>query len=166
MLPYTVEYQGASLYRSGRNTPSGRSTVSRPAAGDRNGGVVRPMSDGMPVIKCCGFASRRRLTLSSGGLAVIVLALACGSGCHDRVAPSSGAATNGSPGATGAGNPAIETLARFTDVAADSGVEFTYRDGQEAGHFAILESLGGGVALFDYDADGALDIFLPGGGKY
>jgi hypothetical protein len=61
---------------------------------------------------------------------------------------------------------ARKTLARFADVAQASGVKFMFRDGQEAGNFAILESLGGGAALFDYDADGALDIFLPGGGHY
>ena len=60
----------------------------------------------------------------------------------------------------------IETLARFTDVTETSGVDFTYRDGQEAGHFAIVESLGGGVALLDFDGDGALDLFMPGGGMY
>jgi hypothetical protein len=45
-------------------------------------------------------------------------------------------------------------------------VDFTYRNGQEAGHYAILESLGGGVALLDYDGDGLLDIFVTGGGYF
>jgi hypothetical protein len=54
----------------------------------------------------------------------------------------------------------------FRDVTADAGVNHTYRNGEEAGHLAILESLGGGVALLDYDGDGRLDIFLTGGGTF
>lgn len=54
----------------------------------------------------------------------------------------------------------------FRDVTASSGIDFTYRNGQEAEHFAILESLGGGVALLDYDGDGLLDIFVTGGGYF
>jgi hypothetical protein len=55
----------------------------------------------------------------------------------------------------------------FEDVTAASGVDFTYRNGEEtADHVSILESLGGGVALLDFDGDGLLDVFLPGGGYY
>ena len=45
-------------------------------------------------------------------------------------------------------------------------MQFTCRNGEEADNFTILESLGGGVALIDYDGDGLLDVFLPGGGYY
>ena len=60
----------------------------------------------------------------------------------------------------------VDTSARFLDVTDLSGVAFTYRNGEEAGHFSIVESLGGGIALFDYDSDGDLDLFIPGGGEY
>jgi enediyne biosynthesis protein E4 len=54
----------------------------------------------------------------------------------------------------------------FEELTAPAGIDFTYRNGEEAGHFAIIESLGGGVAIFDYDKDGLLDIYLAGGGHY
>src|SRR5262249_33614421 len=54
----------------------------------------------------------------------------------------------------------------FADLTESAGINFTYRNGEEAGHFAIIESLGGGDALIDYDRDGLLGIFLPGGGYY
>jgi hypothetical protein len=54
----------------------------------------------------------------------------------------------------------------YQDMTAASGVNFTYHTGEEAMHYAILESLGGGVGLIDYDGDGLLDIFVTGGGYY
>ena len=45
-------------------------------------------------------------------------------------------------------------------------MDFQYRNGEEADLYTILESLGGGVALLDYDHDGKLDIFLTGGGSF
>jgi hypothetical protein len=63
-------------------------------------------------------------------------------------------------------DPAPPRQPLFRDVTADSGVNFTYKNGEEAGHYAILESLGGGVALIDYDGDGLLDLFVAGGGSF
>jgi RNA polymerase sigma factor (sigma-70 family) len=54
----------------------------------------------------------------------------------------------------------------FRDVTAKAGVDFTYRNGEEADQYTMLESVGGGVALIDFDGDGLLDIFLPGGGEF
>ncbi|HZZ80316.1 MAG TPA: CRTAC1 family protein [Gemmataceae bacterium] len=54
----------------------------------------------------------------------------------------------------------------FRDVTAESGIDFTYRNGEEADRFTILETLGGGVAMIDYDGDGLLDLFFTGGGVF
>jgi hypothetical protein len=54
----------------------------------------------------------------------------------------------------------------FEDRAAGSGLDFTYRNGEEAQQFTILESVGGGVGLLDFDGDGRLDIFVAGGGTF
>jgi hypothetical protein len=53
----------------------------------------------------------------------------------------------------------------FREVA-DSGIDFTYQNGEQCDHCSILEVVGGGVGLLDFDGDGLLDVFLSGGGGY
>jgi enediyne biosynthesis protein E4 len=61
---------------------------------------------------------------------------------------------------------ARSTRMKFVDRAAEAGIRFTVRNGEEAGQYAILESLGAGVSLIDVDADGQLDVVIPGGGLF
>ena len=55
----------------------------------------------------------------------------------------------------------------FEDITPGAGIDFSYRNGEDtADHLSILESLGGGAGLIDYDGDGLLDVFLPAGGAF
>ena len=51
---------------------------------------------------------------------------------------------------------------RFTDVTAESGIQFTLTSGASPST-QILEVKGGGLALIDFDGDADLDIFVPNG---
>ena len=52
----------------------------------------------------------------------------------------------------------------FEDVTLKAGVDFSYHSGSEAGQFTMVETFGGGIALFDYDLDGDPDLLCIGGG--
>lgn len=52
---------------------------------------------------------------------------------------------------------------RFQQVT-DSGLDFTYRNGEQADQYCMIESNGGGVGWLDFDRDGHWDIFASGGG--
>src|SRR5262245_14441479 len=54
----------------------------------------------------------------------------------------------------------------FEDVTRTSGIDAMYKNGEESMHYAILESLGGGVGLIDFDGDGLLDVVVAGGGYF
>lgn len=54
----------------------------------------------------------------------------------------------------------------FEDMTARSGIDAIYRTGREAERLTILETLGGGVCLFDFDGDDDLDLYCPGGGAF
>jgi enediyne biosynthesis protein E4 len=52
--------------------------------------------------------------------------------------------------------PAIDV--HFTDITEKAGIKFTHVSSPEKKY--IVESMSGGVALFDYDGDGYLDLYL------
>ena len=55
---------------------------------------------------------------------------------------------------------------RLLDVGKTVGLDFVYRNGEDQNQSTILESLGGGVGVIDFDLDGWPDLFFPGGGTF
>jgi enediyne biosynthesis protein E4 len=58
--------------------------------------------------------------------------------------------------------PAPAPMEWFTDRAQESGLTFTHFNGM-SGHYYYPEIMGPGVALFDYDNDGNLDVYVTQG---
>ena len=64
-----------------------------------------------------------------------------------------------------ASSPALsEPSIRFEDITTATGLSHHYRNGEESNQYAYIESIGGGLAVFDYDRNGFPDLFFPGGG--
>ncbi len=104
------------------------------------------------------------VSVNCGLVLVTVLSLP---GCG-QTSSEPGATVPGGRSSNTEGTPAEShtTSLSFSDVTHSSGLTWVYRNGEEAEHFAILESLGGGVGILDFDADGLSDAIMPGGGKY
>ena len=125
---------------------------------------------------------RRAVRQSGGWLFLIAPFVLAAAGCRDGRPPENEraepprAATAGGPTRT-ARLPAelkktIDLVPRppraddwFEDATERSGVRFEYHDGGTGGFYTLLETVGGGATLFDYDGDGDLDLFLGGGGE-
>ncbi|HSS76171.1 MAG TPA: CRTAC1 family protein [Thermoanaerobaculia bacterium] len=91
-------------------------------------------------------AAKRLLAVSAGLIPVLALGAAV---------PSKAPVTGKSAA------PAVKGVT-FSDITAASGVKFTHNSGR-SGKKYLPESLGSGVALFDADGDGWLDILLING---
>jgi hypothetical protein len=56
----------------------------------------------------------------------------------------------------------VSAVISFSDVTKETGITFRHTDGS-GGHFYIMETVSAGVALFDYDNDGDIDIYFLNG---
>ncbi len=58
--------------------------------------------------------------------------------------------------------PQARSPLTFTNLTAQTGVNFTHA-ASKTSHKYLLETMGGGVAIFDYDNDGRMDLFFTNG---
>jgi enediyne biosynthesis protein E4 len=58
--------------------------------------------------------------------------------------------------------PQAPSPVMFTDITAQSGINFKYAASKTSSKY-LLETMGAGVAIFDYDNDGRMDLFFTNG---
>ena len=105
------------------------------------------------------FSSQDTILKRACPLAAVLLAIGL-AGCKQEKVVSG----PGTDGLAPRNPPATVEAIVLREITDRLGVDFTYRNGGDAGERTILETLGNGVGLVDFDLDGYLDIFLPGGG--
>ncbi|MCH8827940.1 MAG: CRTAC1 family protein [Planctomycetes bacterium] len=104
--------------------------------------------------------SRSLLQWALAGFVAVIAAAGCAQQSSSKTGSDSSASAKQSD------KNRAQAAIRFKDMTKQSGVGWIAQNGEEAGRYSILESLGSGAALFDYDRDGDLDILLPGGGGF
>jgi len=93
------------------------------------------------------------------GLKLAIVAALC-AGATQTSAAAQAAAQDRAPDADGE----AQVAPWFEEVAVASGIDWTYVSGATSDYW-FPEIMGGGVALFDYDGDGDLDVYLVQSGS-
>lgn len=93
---------------------------------------------------------------------IVASSIGLDSGCNQRDLPSTSPPVG--PSATQSKTLTTDSGLQFIQRAKQLGVDHVYKNGEGSNRYAYVESLGGGLATFDFDRDGWFDLFFPGGG--
>ena len=121
----------------------------------------------MAILECLTSCSRKQSVLTALemlGLLLVLATFGCSSSDDGKdVDKKSKTATTAEDPITEAPLPRdqpVKSVPRaprdddwFEDLTDKTGIRFAYQDGSNAGFYTLLESVGGGAALFDYDND-------------
>jgi enediyne biosynthesis protein E4 len=99
------------------------------------------------------------------GLAQWQIIMLCALACFGAIVYAQGVATRNAPPAARATASGKPFLAKFSDIAAPSGLAMRFASGNETSKKYIIEANGTGVAFIDYDNDGRLDLFMVNGSR-
>ena len=104
----------------------------------------------------------RRLLIGNWQIPALCVCALAGAALY---ALAQGVATRNAPPASRGAASGKPFLAKFTDIAAETGLSMRFASGNETSKKYIIEANGTGVAFIDYDNDGRLDVFMVNGSR-
>lgn len=114
------------------------------------------------------FVMRQTCFASAFSLFVLLVPI----GCEDSTSPSGSPqnsahdAPDGESHQRSSKRPPHDSPVRFVDRAAAYNISFQYRNNEEQHVYSMVETLGGGAGVFDYDRNGWPDLLFAGGGRF
>lgn len=120
------------------------------------------MADQFPFLNSWSPSSRHFCRELATAFSILLLL----GGCQVQSPPSESEIHRQTSGSSSSAASDASARMTFRDVASGLGVDWTYRNGEEARIYSIVESMGGGLALCDFNQDGRLDLIAAGGGSF
>src|SRR5207244_10377021 len=115
-------------------------------------GLARVQSDRLTRKRSA--AGKGKLRSLGTGLGIVIALLSLGSGCQKVDSASLGNESQPAPL-----NSTLDESPWFVDITEKVGLNFVH-DAGPLGDYFFPELLGSGAALFDFDNDGRLDVYL------
>lgn len=120
------------------------------------------MADQLPLLNLWPYGYRPLCPVLATTFGILLLL----AGCQTQSSPPNAEFHAQTSGSTRSAASDASPGMTFQNVASGLGVDWTYRNGEEAKTYSIVESMGGGLALCDIDQNGRLDLIAAGGGGF